>query len=57
MDLQYVVDTQGKRIAVIIPIEKWNNLKAKYPDLQLLEKTKIAIPPSNTSEKPLTPKP
>lgn len=57
MDLQYVVDTQGKRIAVIIPIEKCNNLKAKYPDLKLLEKAKIAIPPSSTSEKPLTPKP
>lgn len=57
MDLQYVVDTQGKRIAVIIPIEKWNNLTAKYPDLKLLEKTKVAIPSTNTSEKPSTPKP
>ncbi len=56
MDLQYIVDTQGKRIAVIIPIEEWNNLTAKYPDFKALEKSKNSIPPSHTSEKPLSPK-
>jgi hypothetical protein len=56
MGLQYVVDVHGKRIAVIIPIEEWNKMKEKYPDFDVLEKSKITIPPSKTSEKPLTPK-
>jgi hypothetical protein len=30
MNLQYVVDIHGKRIAVIIPIEDWNKMEAEY---------------------------
>ena len=51
MELQYIVDTQGKRIAVIIPIEEWSNLTAKYIDLKLLGKPKIESNSREESEK------
>ena len=33
MKLSYVVDEDGNRTAVIIPIAAWNALLLKYPDL------------------------
>ena len=44
MDLQYISDTQGNHTAVIIPIEKWNNLTAKHQDLKMME-----LPKNNAS--------
>ena len=44
MDLQYISDTQGNHTAVIIPIEKWNNLTAKHEDLKMME-----LPKNNAS--------
>lgn len=41
MGLQYIVDLQGKRIAVVIPIGEWNNITAKYQDLKSLEENNI----------------
>jgi hypothetical protein len=29
MDIQYVIDNEGKRIAVQIPIEQWEAIKAE----------------------------
>jgi hypothetical protein len=40
MDLQYISDTNGNHTAVIIPIEKWNNLTEKHQDLKQLESSK-----------------
>jgi hypothetical protein len=34
MELQYISDSSGKRVAVIIPIEKWNDIIAKYEDIR-----------------------
>lgn len=33
-ELQYVVDNEGNRLAVIIPIEKWNEILALYPQFE-----------------------
>ncbi|WP_435357244.1 hypothetical protein [Emticicia sp. SJ17W-69] len=41
MNLQYVSDEQGRHTAVIIPIEEWNEMKAKHQDLQSWEKPKV----------------
>nr|WP_293836260.1 hypothetical protein [uncultured Arsenicibacter sp.] len=38
MSVQYISDSQGKHTAVVISIEDWNALKAKYRDLEILEK-------------------
>ena len=40
MDLQYLSDTQGKHMAVVIPIDQWNNITAKHQDLKTLEMPK-----------------
>jgi hypothetical protein len=40
MDLQYISDISGNHTAVIIPIEKWNNITEKHQDLKQLEKPK-----------------
>lgn len=41
MELQYVSDVNGHHTAVIIPIEEWNNIKSKYKDLIVMEKSKF----------------
>ncbi len=33
MTLQFIHDTKGNTTGVFIPIEDWQNLKAKYSDL------------------------
>lgn len=38
MNLHYISDAQGRHTAVVIPIEEWNNMTAKYKDLKELEK-------------------
>ena len=37
MSLQYISDTVGKKTAVIIPIEEWDELKEKYPGIESSE--------------------
>jgi len=34
MSLQYLSDETGHVIAVQLPIEEWEQLKSKYPDLE-----------------------
>lgn len=38
MNLQYISDASGKHTAIVIPIEEWNKITAKYQDLKDLEK-------------------
>ena len=33
-DIQYCTDSKGNKIAVIIPVEDWENLNARYKLLQ-----------------------
>ena len=40
MSLQYVSDSQGRHTAILIPIEVWNEITTKHPDLKSLEKPK-----------------
>ena len=40
MDLQYLLDSEGNRTAVIIDIVEWNSLTSKYQDLKKLEQPK-----------------
>ena len=37
MDLQYLLNSEGKRTAVVIDIVEWENLTSKYQDLKKLE--------------------
>ena len=37
MLLQYISDNHGQFTAVIIPIEEWEKIKTKYPDIELNE--------------------
>ena len=37
MSLQYIADSSGHPTAVIIPIDEWNGIKNKYPDLDTIE--------------------
>lgn len=41
MNLQYISDSKGQTTGVFIPINEWNDLKAKYKDI---EKEDIDIP-------------
>jgi hypothetical protein len=34
MSLQYIIDDKGKTTGVFIPIQEWNNLKAKYEGIE-----------------------
>lgn len=36
MELQYIVDSMGKRTDVIIPIDKWNEIMVLHPKLRKL---------------------
>ena len=40
MNLQYISDSQGCHIAVIIPIEEWNKITARHADLKISESSK-----------------
>ena len=40
MSLQYISDEQGRHTAVIIPIEEWNEITARYQDLKLVDALK-----------------
>jgi len=37
MPLQYIADNSGHPTAVIIPINEWNGIRAKYTDVENLE--------------------
>ncbi|MBX2905314.1 MAG: hypothetical protein KF744_04700 [Taibaiella sp.] len=37
MSLQYISDRSGQPTAVIIPIEEWNGIRDKYPDVDKIE--------------------
>lgn len=37
MPLQYISDSSGHPTAVIIPIEDWNGIRNKYPDVEKVE--------------------
>lgn len=37
MTLQIIQDEKGKATGVFIPINKWNALKKRYKDLEILE--------------------
>ncbi len=37
MSLQYIFDNLGQTTAVIIPIEEWNTIREKHPDLDAIE--------------------
>jgi len=37
MDLQFILNSQGERSGVYIPIELWNSLKEHYKDLKKIE--------------------
>ncbi|MEZ4906183.1 MAG: addiction module protein [Saprospiraceae bacterium] len=41
MNLQYISDNKGKTTGVFIPIEEWNELRAKYKGI---ENEEIEIP-------------
>ena len=37
MSVQYISDNEGHTTAVIIPIDDWNGIKDKYPDVESIE--------------------
>ena len=37
MDIQYVTDNEGNRIAVLIPIGQWESIKAELDDIEATE--------------------
>jgi hypothetical protein len=37
MSLQYISDNTGNTTAVIIPIDEWNGIRNKYPDVESIE--------------------
>lgn len=37
MQLSYVSDATGNTVAVQIPIEEWNTLKQRFPDVENLQ--------------------
>ena len=37
MSVQYISDNTGHTTAVIIPIEDWNEIRNKYPDVETIE--------------------
>jgi len=34
MKIQYISDSQGHTTAVVIPIDQWNEIKAKHADIE-----------------------
>jgi hypothetical protein len=47
MNIQYLSDYAGKQIAVVIPIEQWNEIVRAHPDVQSMEaKTPDKEPPA-----------
>ncbi len=41
MNLQYILDSNGKTTGVFIPIKEWNDLKNKYKNI---EQEEITVP-------------
>lgn len=39
MSISYVSDYTGNTVAVQIPIEDWNLLKKKYPEMEIIQET------------------
>ncbi|MCC5935450.1 MAG: hypothetical protein JJU35_14475 [Balneolales bacterium] len=37
MSVQYISDSKGKTTGVFIPISEWNELKAKYGDIEQVD--------------------
>ena len=37
MSLQYLADNSGDKMAVIIPINDWTEMKRKYPEVESIE--------------------
>ncbi len=37
MSLQYIANNSGNKMAVVIPINDWNEIKNKYPDVETIE--------------------
>ncbi|GAA4467063.1 hypothetical protein GCM10023093_22220 [Nemorincola caseinilytica] len=37
MSLQYIADGSGRPTAVIIPIDEWNKIREKHPDIETIE--------------------
>ena len=37
MNIQYISDSKGQTTGVFIPINKWNDLKNKYKDIEQIE--------------------
>jgi len=37
MALQYIADGSGRPMAVIIPIDEWNGIRDKHPDVEKFE--------------------
>lgn len=37
MSLQYIADRAGNPTAVIIPIDDWNGIRNKYPEVEAIE--------------------
>ena len=35
--LQYISDNSGHTTAVIIPIDEWNEIRDKHPDVEVIE--------------------
>lgn len=42
MPMQYIKDTNGTTTAVVIPIEEWKQMTAKYQDSKQLEQRQTA---------------
>jgi hypothetical protein len=41
MSAHYISDKQGRRTAIVIPIEEWDNITSKHQDLKSLVKPKM----------------
>jgi PHD/YefM family antitoxin component YafN of YafNO toxin-antitoxin module len=37
MPIHYLTDAQGKKVAVVVPLEEWEGLQAKLRDLAYIE--------------------
>ncbi len=40
MNVQYLSDAKGRHTAIVIPIEEWQTITARHPDLEELGKSK-----------------
>lgn len=42
MKLQYLSDSQGNTTAVVIPIDEWNDIKARHADLAIEDDSELS---------------